>query len=151
MASASGTLNLDQSTVAYNSAFGSPGSYADFGYSGGRAEGGGLYIARGMVYINQSSVYSNLAAGGDGADDFWSDPLYARGGDGGGANGGGIRVAGGTLEVRQSTFGGNRAVGGSLWFSVVKREGAPRLSRRGAPLPCRLSCSEPATEESIPP
>ena len=109
---AGGTLTLDQSTVAYNSAFGSPGYYADFGYDGGRAEGGGLYVADGMVSINQSSVYSNSAVGGDGADDLWSDPFYARGGNGGGAKGGGIRVAGGTLEVRQSTFGGNRAVGG---------------------------------------
>lgn len=124
---AGGTLTLDQCIVSGNYAVGGEGGgwddvqqdngyFYSYGYAGGAAAGGGLYVAGGLVHVNQSTVSSNVAIGGRGASpEHPGDPTYwwTYGGNGGLGEGGGIYVAAvGKLEVGGSTLSGNAARGG---------------------------------------
>src|SRR5262249_22627154 len=124
---AGGTLTLDQCIVSGNYAVGGQGGgwdyvqqdngyFYSYGDAGGAAAGGGLYVAGGLVHMNQSTVSSNAAIGGDGASPGPGDVPYwwTYGGNGGNGYGGGIYVAAvGKLEVGGSTLSGNAARGGS--------------------------------------
>ena len=116
-----------------NSAIGGAGtSYFEYGTSGGDGLGGGLYVAGGWVYVNQSTVAFNGACGGAGGGGW--DVWY--GADGGSAAGGGICVGGGTLEVRSRVGVPRSEAGGassmkvtSLTWCRASTVQCPRISR----------------------
>jgi hypothetical protein len=83
--------------------------------------GGGLYVAGGLVHVNQSTVSSNVAVGGNGTslEPLDNPPYWTYGGNGGPGEGGGIYVAAGTLEVGGSTLSGNAGRGGYAGYGDV--------------------------------
>jgi hypothetical protein len=81
------------------------------------AEGGGLYVYGGTVFIDNSTFSGNWAQGGNGApaDVYYYEyggSYYYPGGSGGSAAGGAIRVAAGMVYLNQNTISGNSATGG---------------------------------------
>jgi len=133
---ASGTINLDASTISGNLALGGAGGAGgnSIGVSfpvkpsarggnagnGATAFGGGLYVASGTIDLDGSTISGNLATAGaggfgGGAAVFPSNLGFANGGVGGKAqtgSGGGLYVASGTVTLTSSTISGNSATGG---------------------------------------
>ncbi len=85
------TLLLDNSVVKDNTATGSP--------DGGSGFGGGIDNGFGTVYVDDTTVSSNVARGGAGGAGL--------------GEGGGVANGFGTLSLDRSTVGSNLAVGGN--------------------------------------
>ena len=90
---------LDSNDADGGSAFGD-------GFSGGNAQGGGLYTAGGVVELDALLEQNAAEAGGGGKNSF------GQGGEGGAALGGGVFSNGTDLNVIQSHFLNNVAVAG---------------------------------------
>jgi hypothetical protein len=113
-----GSLSITGSALAANQTIGGRGGDA-LGYtcslmcgrttggSGGRAQGGGLYVNNGLLVISDNTVSTNQATGGSGGDG-----RLGRGGDGGTAQGAGV-YDNGALTVSNSTIGANTVQGGN--------------------------------------
>jgi len=100
----SGALTVISCSISNNFVLGIPG---DLGFTGGIGEGGGIY-SEGTLWISNSFIGYNGAAGGYGLSEiFWP------GGHGGSGFGGGIRVHNASLFVVGSTVAFNRASGSS--------------------------------------
>jgi hypothetical protein len=110
---------------------GGPGGDGGPGGAGGSGSGGGIYLAKGTVTLNNSTLADNQAIGGQGgtggrggtggfgsATGIFGLPSGKTGGNGGIGgvgglgHGGGIQVAGGKATLYAVTFNGNIARGG---------------------------------------
>jgi Bacterial Ig-like domain (group 3) len=109
--------------AAVKAAVAIPGGNGGLGGLGGNAQGGGLFIANGMVSLTNSTIADNTVAGGNGGDG--GDAGTGAGGGNGGAaglsQGGGLYLAAGSLDltndtiaynIAQATTGGLGGVGG---------------------------------------
>ena len=115
-----GLLTIVDSTIRNNQALGDNGWLSGFNaLPGGGAYGGGLYVAGGTAALTNTTVSSNLARGGNGADGLnlgkdafpGSTTGAGRGGD---AFGGGIYVyPNAAVTLRGTTVTGNAATGGT--------------------------------------
>jgi hypothetical protein len=88
------------------------GGNGGLGGIGGQGQGGGLFIANGMVSLTNSTVANNLADGGNGGDG--GDPglgtpngVGGNGGNAGLSQGGGVYLALGTLDMTNVTIAYN--------------------------------------------
>jgi hypothetical protein len=73
--------------------------------------GGGIYVAGGAVSINNSTLSTNQAVGGNGGN-FFHCWFWWGSYDGGAGSGGGIYVSGGRVTVFQNTLSANQSRGG---------------------------------------
>ena len=126
---ASGTLNLKNTDVSQNMAWGGRGGSGGLGGlgsarggSGGRggtASGGGGYVVGGVVAGTNNDFRSDAVVGGRGGSGGMGGTgtnkfggAGGRGADGGKATGAGLFVGGGTLSIKSSFFFGGAAQGG---------------------------------------
>jgi hypothetical protein len=115
-----GSLTLQGCTIQNNQAVGQAGfgGFNSPGSNGGNGLGGGIYVAGGTATLNNVTLYSNTAQGGDGGNGgpaVTSDRHIKgfRGGNGGNGLGGGLYVAGGTVALTTTTVKLNTALGGN--------------------------------------
>ena len=98
-----------------NRAVGGNGGAGGSGGNGGvagRADGGGVANLNGIMTLDDSSVFSNTALGGDGG--LAGAGASTRGGDGGLARGAGFaNERGSVTAVRRSSISANQALGGA--------------------------------------
>jgi hypothetical protein len=110
---ASGTVALNNSAVTDNLAEGGAGGAvgaSQTGGEGGLADGGGVFVALGGVFVaTDSQIEGNRAIGGVGGS---STSAGATGGSGGLAGGGGLLSAG-SATLTSTTVSGNTATGGT--------------------------------------
>src|SRR5262249_59092405 len=99
------------STLSDNQATGNAYFYFNGG-TGGPGQGGGVYVASGVVNLDQSTLSGNQATGGYGGD-FGGIIILGSGSDGGPGQGGGVYVASGAVDLAPSTLSGNQAHGAS--------------------------------------
>jgi CSLREA domain-containing protein len=113
----SGNLELDNVLLDHNTAAGRAGSFmfpSGNGFDGGAGQGGGLYVAAGIVTLNKSTLSNNSAQGGRGGDgDIVFGPVGAFGGSGGVGQGGSVFIAGGNVTLNDSTLATSLAQGGN--------------------------------------
>ncbi len=125
---AAGRVYLTNDTLSSNNAVGGNGGYGRNGSSsssgvrsgpyglGGAGSGGGLYLAGGSVTLNNDTLRSNQAVGGNGGPGGiggYGSPRGDPAGNGGSGSGGGLYVAAGTLTMTNDTLGSNHAGGGN--------------------------------------
>src|SRR5205823_8121483 len=116
-----GLLAVANSTIQSNQALGGDGYFDQNlqGGGGGQALGGGLYVGGGTATLTNTTLSSNLAQGGAGANGgqiklgwFKQSNAHYAGGPGGNGYGGGIFVGAGTLDLTGTTITQNAARGG---------------------------------------
>lgn len=109
-----GALTVEASTVQYNQGLGGDGSASSLvGGRGGSAEGGGVFLAGGTAVLDNATLYSNSAQGGNGASaNGRPNAEFGGQGFGGWGLGGGLDAAGGTVSLHGTTVGHNAAKGG---------------------------------------
>jgi hypothetical protein len=100
------------------------------GRTGGRGQGGGLYVASGLLTLTNSTFSSNEAiggAGGNGGDAGPGNPSGAggNGGNGGAGEGGGLFIAGGSVNLFSGTIADNEALNSLGGGAGVAGSGAP--------------------------
>ena len=95
-----GNLSLNSVVVTANTAKATPGN---------NARGGGIYSADGILALTDSTITSNSAVAGNGADGLTG----VDGGSGGEAQGGGLYIGGGSLSIIKSVIVHNTARGGN--------------------------------------
>jgi hypothetical protein len=129
---ASGSVTVTNDTLSSNHAVGGNGGPGGGGAgatssgvvlgpygSGGAGSGGGLYVAGGSVTLNNDTLSSNQAVGGNGGngDYVWTGgngvPQGGSGGSGGAGSGGGLYVAAGAVTLSNDTLSSNNAGGGN--------------------------------------
>jgi hypothetical protein len=113
-----GVLDVADSAIQNNQALGPDGPLLSLPWPGGPAAGGGLYVAGGTAALSNTTLSSNLARGGNGANaptphKGTGFPPPAVGGKGGDALGGGLYAAAGTVTLRDCTVTRNAATGGT--------------------------------------
>ena len=123
-----GVLAVVDSAIRNNQALagdGAPNAYQPV--PGQTAEGGGLYVAGASMTLTNTTVESNLARGGNGAnggkDNSLGVTIWTAGGQGGNAFGGGIFTAASHVELRGVTITRNTAkagLGGSSPNGIAK-------------------------------
>ena len=119
-----GVLDVTDSSIENNQALGADATFDYQPIPGGRAEGGGLYVAGGTAVMSNTTFSSNLARGGDGANAPMPHkrsggfPVSTVGGRGGNALGGALHIAGGNVTLRGCTVTRNTATGGTGGTSV---------------------------------
>jgi hypothetical protein len=105
---------------------------------GGNAQGGGLFIANGMVSLTNSTIANNQAVGGNGGKG--GDPgngsptgFGGAGGDAGLSQGGGIYLAFGSLDFTNDTISYNLAAStaGGLPGALSSAYGANQVGQGG--------------------
>jgi hypothetical protein len=104
----SGTLSVSAGTVKSNTAMANVAVTA-IAVSGDAASGGGIYVNGGTVTLNNATLSSNKAHGGNGGNGGASGD----GSDGGAGLGGGVDVAGGIVTLTNDTLSTNKAQGGN--------------------------------------
>ena len=121
-----GALTLEDGTVIHNNqALGgnggnaflnnrNEGTFNSFGGNGGKASGGGVYIAGGTANLTGVTFSGNLSRGGVGGDGFFSFNVVENAGRGGDAFGGGLSVAGGNVALSSDTLQNNEAQGANF-------------------------------------
>ncbi len=109
-----GSLTVQSSTVQYNQALGGEGNSSGFGSGfGGSGAGGGIFIAGGTAALDNITLYSNTAQGGDGGSaNGRQNAEFGGKGFGGDGLGGGLYVAGGTVSLNGTSANHNTAKGG---------------------------------------
>ena len=105
-----------------------PGGVGGLGGAGGQGQGGGIYLDRGSLNLNNADVGTNSAAGGGGGIggrggtggfSFGSSRFFGPGGNGGAGgkggsgSGGGLYVLSGTISWLDSSVNDNTAFGGA--------------------------------------
>jgi hypothetical protein len=103
------------------------GNDGGLGGLGGAGQGGGLYLAGGVVTLTDSTIAANSAQGGqggDGGDPGTPDAIGGNGGDGGLSQGGGIFNAG-PLNLTNSTIADNLALDSLGGLPGAAGSGAP--------------------------
>ncbi len=111
-----GSVNIEECTVAGNSALGASGLADPTSphVNASSGQGGGLYLNGGTVTIIRSTIAENVAAGGLGATGASgaTGQAGAKGGNGGNARGAGLYINAGAVTVTNSTVSSNQATGG---------------------------------------
>jgi hypothetical protein len=119
----SGTaLTMSSTVVSSDSALGGPGGALNprsatspaglTGGKGGEGQGGGLYGSGATLILTDSTLMSDSATGGHGADESsFMDPIA--GGGGGDGQGGALASAGGTVQLGHCTLQRDSATGGA--------------------------------------
>jgi len=137
-----GTLTITDSAIVNNQAIGGD-SYADafHSMSGGEGRGGGVYVGAGTAVLTNTTITSNVARGGNGADGYrlrkvsgdYPFPTERPAGNGGDALGGGVFAStGAAVTLRGTAVTANTATGGSPGKSTAGQpKGANGAGRGG--------------------
>jgi hypothetical protein len=154
-----GSLTLQGCTIQNNQAVGQAGfdGYFNPGGNGGNGLGGGLYVAGGTATLNNVTLYSNTAQGGDGGN---GGPTFTErrqkngtpGGNGGNGLGGGLYVAGATVTLTTTTVAHNTALGGNGGSGAYGAgSGNPGLGEGGGLYidPAALVCLDAFTQANV--
>jgi hypothetical protein len=109
---------------------GSTGGNGGLGGLGGRGQGGGLYLAGGLVTLTNDTIASNTAAGGNGGNGGDAglgspDGVGGNGGNAGASQGGGIFFEAGTLNLTNSTIANNFALDSFGGLAGAPGSGSP--------------------------
>jgi hypothetical protein len=108
-----GSLTVEASTIQNNQALGGNAFGDGNPGDGGWGLGGGVFIAGGTAALDNVTLYSNTAQGGNGASVNGRNRYFSGKGGGGDGLGGGLYAAGGSVSLNSTTVDHNTARGGT--------------------------------------